>query len=102
MNSRTHQEYEPDSILDDRPFSIAASKAADLAAVAVQEYANRLSLRGLGELEHENIPAEQGIESEERVLRLSTLLPSTHTSTFDKELGTHDSFGPDVMVHWYY
>ena len=107
MNSDSY--FEDNSLIasSNKPYSIAASEAADLAAVAVQELANRLSIkdRNFIESDEEQIPPEHALLSSENAIRLSTCF-STHLDDAElnrfapvtKDFGNHDSFGPEVLV----
>ena len=83
-----------------RPFSIAAADAADQAEIAVRELQNRLSLRNRdsGNTFDDEGRVEDAGNSEPR-LCLSTCFPAQHAHVLPQDIGSHDSFGPDVMVH---
>jgi hypothetical protein len=80
-----------------RPFSVVAADAADQAAVAVRELENRLSLRNRdsGNFDESRVDYENW----EPRLCLSTCFPAQHGPVLSQDIGSHDSFGPDVMVH---
>jgi hypothetical protein len=82
-----------------QPFSVAAADAADKAAVAVQELENRLSLRNRdsGNFDESRVYSDNW----EPRLCLSTCFPAHHGPVLPQDVSSHDSFGPDVMVHFH-